>query len=65
MYCGGDGGVLTPFNSFVLEMVALSRALTVSSTAAMIEVEEREIVEVRSRQFVLDFSSCRESVYSS
>ena len=56
MHCGGDGGVQTPFNSLVLEMVALSRALVVSSTAAMIAGEEREIIGVKARQFVLEFS---------
>lgn len=37
-------------------MLALSRAFAVSSTAAMVAVEERQIVGVRNRQFVLDFS---------
>lgn len=35
---GGVGGVLTPFSSLVLEMVAVSKALVVASTAAMITV---------------------------
>lgn len=30
---GGDSGVLAPLNSFVLEMVAVSKALAVASTA--------------------------------
>lgn len=35
----GSRGVLTPFNSFVLEIVAVSKALAVASTAAMVAAE--------------------------
>jgi hypothetical protein len=35
----GSRGVFTPFNSLVLEIVAVSKAFVVASTAAMIVVD--------------------------
>jgi hypothetical protein len=36
---GGSRGVFTPFNSLVLKIVAVSKALVVASTVAMIAVD--------------------------